>query len=59
MKSGKLNFLGLSRPLQDCNGTALPLWVKLRRVYTSQNIAKLIKFLGQDPVRCKLAVDNK
>ena len=24
MKSGNLNFLGLSGPLQACNGTALP-----------------------------------
>ena len=39
MKSGKINFLESSGPLQACNGTALPRWadlsVTLRRVYVT------------------------
>jgi hypothetical protein len=32
MKSGKLNFLEPSGPLQACNGTALPLLRRERRL---------------------------
>jgi hypothetical protein len=32
MKSGKLNFLEPSGPLQACNGTALPLFTKVHAV---------------------------
>jgi len=34
MKSGKLNFLEPSGPLQACNGTALPLCLQLLFIYT-------------------------
>jgi hypothetical protein len=33
--------------------------LKLRGVFTLQNTAKLMKFVGQEPVPCKLALDNK
>jgi len=32
MKSGNLNFLETSGPLQVCNGTALPLYVYINNI---------------------------
>jgi len=40
MKSGNLNFLEPSGPLQACNGTALPLF--LYEKYTRQNNPDLV-----------------
>jgi hypothetical protein len=36
MKSGNLNFLEPSGPLQACNGTALPLLISVKRLSQSQ-----------------------
>jgi hypothetical protein len=44
MKSGNLNFLEPSGPLQVCNGTALPYLYKL--------IIYLRSLMDLDPVRC-------
>jgi len=46
MKSGKLNFLEPSGPLQTCNGTALPLKYAGRRDFKVQMLAggKVLKY---------------
>ena len=43
MKSGNLNFLEPSVPLQACNGTALPFYVLLV-IFTAGNMCKICGF---------------
>jgi len=46
MKSGNLNFLEPSGPLQACNGTALPLYDNEKenwRILTNKEIYAIVK----------------
>jgi len=49
MKSGKLNFLEPSGPLQASNGTALPLW-NLEVRYPVHKVQTLVSVLRNLPL---------
>jgi len=67
MKSGSLNFLEPSGPLQACNGTALPLpllftehwqWIYKTNLNIIQNNDKYTNLTQQHPSKCRLVFTN-
>jgi len=61
MKSGNLNFLEPSGPLQACNGTALPLPVIISASYIPNAVTHtcLVSFLREMQVSHSLACHFK
>ena len=58
MKSGNLNLLEPFGPHRACYGTAL-IFTFYFEIETSPEKSEKMEFLGQDPVRCEIIVDDK